>query len=148
MTRSPTRTLAATDPGEALADRQVFNEFSDVFIAGCAVLIVIFLVLMGRRAVAGDWEDRAMRLPVIAAGMVAAVASMAAVALTAAHGASDVVFAVEGMAELGVPVAFLVSFGLQRLHRMAQLLSGVGASATAVDLLIHTLRTALQDPGL
>jgi signal transduction histidine kinase len=130
------------------ADHRVFADTSNVFLVGCLLVAVVFLVLMTRRLVTGSREDRTVRLPVVAAAIVAAVASVVVVTVTTLQGANDEVFAVEGMAELSVPIAFLVSFGQQRLTRLSGLVTGFDETTSTVRLLRDVLRAALRAPHL
>jgi signal transduction histidine kinase len=130
------------------ADRQVFDDVSTVFLIGCLLLAVGFLALMTRRMMTGSQEERAVRLPVAAAAIVAAVAAVVVVTATTLQGPNDEVFAVEGMADLSVPIAFLVSFGQQRLTRLSGLVTGFDETTSTVRLLREVLRAALRAPEL
>jgi signal transduction histidine kinase len=130
------------------ADHRVFADTSNVFLVGCLLLAVAFLALMTRRMVTGSREERAVRLPVVAAAIVAAVASVVVVTVTTLQGPNDEVFAIEGMAELSVPIAFLVSFGQQRLTRLSGLVTGFDETTSTVGLLRNVLRAALRAPEL
>jgi len=130
------------------ADPRVFAAVSNVFLAGCLLLAAAFLALMTRRMVTGNRQERAIRLPVVTAAIVAAIASGVVVTLTTLRGPNDEVFAVEGMAELSVPIAFLVSFGQQRLTRLSELVTGFDETTSTVRLLREVLRTTLRVPEL
>jgi signal transduction histidine kinase len=129
-----------------LADRALLNQANWVFTTGAAVLAAGFLVLITRRAVIGSPQDRAVRLPVVAAGFVAAVAAAVTTVVTTARGASYTVFIINGMAELGIPVAFLVAFGQQRQRQLTRLVTDAGAHGNTVDRLIRAVQATLQDP--
>jgi signal transduction histidine kinase len=130
------------------ADPRVFADASHVFLVGCLLLAAGFLALMTRRMVTGDRQERAVRLPVVAAALVAAIASVVVVTVTTLNGPNDEVFAIEGMAELSVPIAFLVSFGQQRLTRLSGLVTGVDETTSTARLLREVLRAALRAPEL
>jgi signal transduction histidine kinase len=130
------------------ADPRVFADVSNIFLVGCTLLTVAFLALMVRRMVTGSRQERAVRLPVAAAAIVAAVASVVVVTVTTLQGPNDEVFAIEGMAELSVPIAFLVSFGQQRLTRLSGLVAGFDETTSTVRLLRDVLRARLRAPEL
>src|SRR3569833_3538818 len=121
-------------------NRRAFEVVDTALIAGCAVFAVAFLTLMLRGLRVGDRRERAVRLPVAAASMPAAVASGAVLLITAFTGQHDEVFAIEGMADLGVPTAFLVSFGQRRLPRLSSLVTLFANVRPTTHLLRELLR--------
>jgi signal transduction histidine kinase len=129
-------------------DRQAFDLISDVFTVGATVLAACYLLLMLERLKNGGRQDRAVRLPVVAAGALTAVASATVEAVTALAGPSDEIFAVEGMAELMIPIAFLVAFGQQRLNRLSRMVTVLDETDSPVPLLRQVLRHNLGDPAL
>ena len=98
-------------------NRPMFDLVSNVLMVGSALLAIGFLALMVRQVRVGGRGERAVRLPVAAAGMLAAVVAGAVMVITTIAGPHEEVFAIEGMAQLGVPIAFLVSFAQRRLTR-------------------------------
>ena len=80
--------------------------------------------------------------------MLTAVASATVGAVTALAGPRDEIFAVEGMAELMIPIAFLVAFGQQRLNRLSRMVTVLDESDSPVPLLRQLLRHNLGDPAL
>ncbi|MCW2864812.1 MAG: hypothetical protein JWP48_6520 [Actinoallomurus sp.] len=126
----------------------VFDVVSNVLIAGCALLAIGFLALMLWTVRVGGRRERAVRLPVAAAGMLAAVVSGVVVVITSVIGPHEEVFAIQGMAQLGVPIAFLVSFAQQRLTRLSTLVSVLDNAEPTTRLLRQLLRHNLRDPNL
>jgi signal transduction histidine kinase len=129
-------------------NRAVFDVVSNVLIGGCAVLAISFVVLLLWGLRVGGRRERAVRLPVTAAGMLAAVVSGTVVVITSVTGPHEEVFAIEGMAQLGLPIAFLVSFAQQRLTRLSTLVSVFDNTEPTTHLLRQLLRHHLRDPGL
>lgn len=129
-------------------DQQVYDRLSDVFAAGVMVLAVWYLWLLGHQLRLGGRGERAIRLPIVAAGTLAAVTSAAVEIVTLLDGPHEEVFAIHGMAELTVPVAFLVAYGQQRLVRLSRLLTQADGAVSTVPLLRELLRHNLRDPGL
>ena len=129
-------------------DRRVFDIVSGTFTVGAALLAIWYLLLLADRLRADGRRDRAVRLPVVAAGALTAVASVAVQAVTTIIGPREELFAVGGMAELMIPVAFLVAFGQQRLNRLSRLVTVLDGTDSAVPLLRQLLRHSLGDPNL
>ena len=129
-------------------DRRAFDLVANTLMVGSAVLAAGFLllVLVGLRT--GGTRERTIRLPVTAAGMLAAVVSGVVVVVTTLDGPHEEVFAIEGMAQFGVPIAFLVAFAQQRLTRLSTLVSVFDNALPTVQLLREVLRHGLRDPGL
>ncbi|GLY85726.1 sensor histidine kinase [Actinoallomurus iriomotensis] len=130
------------------ADRRLYDTLEYTLMAGCALLAIGFLVFMLRGLRVGGRRHRAERLPVAAAGILAAMASGPVVVITALAGPHDEVFAIEGMAELGVPIAFLVSLAQRRLTRLSSLMAVFDTTYPTTHLLRELLRHNLRDPGL
>jgi signal transduction histidine kinase len=130
------------------ADRRAYDILDYTLVVGCALLAVGFLVFMLRGLRVGGRRERTVRLPVTAAGILVAVASGAVVVITALAGRHEEVFALEGMAELGVPIAFLVSFAQRRLTRLSSLMTVFDTAYPTTHVLRELLRHNLRDPGL
>ncbi|WP_438297138.1 sensor histidine kinase [Streptomyces sp. HUAS TT7] len=129
-------------------NRRVFDDLFLSFTVGCGVLAAAGLLLLVRRLAGGSRRERAVRLPVVASGIIAALASVTVVTCTAVFGDSDEVLALEGMADLSIPVAFLVSLGQQRLLHLSGLVSGFDGTASTAYLLRDVLRLTLRDEDL
>ncbi|MFE9604413.1 sensor histidine kinase [Streptomyces hokutonensis] len=127
---------------------QLFALVSLLFVAGCSLLGSVFLCLLVRRLLQGNRRERAVRLPVAAAGVIAAVAALTVTTTTTAWGPRDEVFAVEGIADLAVPIAFLVSMGQRRLMRLVGVVSTFTDTAPTALLLRDMLRLTMRDPDL
>jgi signal transduction histidine kinase len=109
--------------------------------------LVSNLLMVGQVRVGGR-RERAVRLPVAAAGMLAAVVAGAVMVITTITGPHEEVFAIEGMAQLGVPIAFLVSFAQRRLTRLSTLVAVLDNTDPTTHMLRELLRHNLRDPGL
>lgn len=129
-------------------DRGAFEIATKAQMVGSALLAIGFLVLMFRQVRLSGRRERAVRLPLFAAGALAAVAAGTAVVVTTIAGRHEEVLAIEGMAQLGVPIAFLVSFGQQRLTRLSRLVSVFDNTAPTARLLREVLRHDLHDSSL
>jgi signal transduction histidine kinase len=128
--------------------RPAFDVISNVLMVGSALLAVGFLALMLRQLRVGGRRERAVRLPVAAAGMLAAVVAGVVVVVTSVTGPHEEVFAIEGMAQLGVPIGFLVSFAQQRMTRLSTLVTVFDNTNPTTHLLREVLRHNLRDPEL
>ena len=128
--------------------RPVFDVVSNVLMVGSALLAIAFLALMVRQVRVGGRRERAVLLPVAVAGMLAAVVAGVAMVVTTVAGPHEEVFAIEGMAQLGVPIAFLVSFAQRRLTRLSTLVAVLDTTNPTTHLLRQLLRHHLHDPGL
>jgi signal transduction histidine kinase len=126
----------------------MFDLVSNLLMIGSALLAIAFLTLMVRQVRVGGRRERAVRLPVAAAGMLAAVVAGAVMVITTVTGPHEEVFAIEGMAQLGVPIAFLVSFAQRRLTRLSTLVAVLDNTNPTTHLLRELLRHHLRDPGL
>ncbi|MDN3353839.1 ATP-binding protein [Actinomadura sp. DC4] len=129
-------------------NRPVFDLVTHALMAGSALLAVAYLALMVRQVAVGGRSERAVRLPVAVAGMLAAVVSGSVLVVTTITGPHEEVFAIEGMAQLSVPIAFLVSFAQRRLTRLSTLVSVLDTTNPTTHLLRQLLRHNLRDPGL
>ncbi|GAA4493363.1 hypothetical protein GCM10023191_030700 [Actinoallomurus oryzae] len=129
-------------------DRRLYDVLEYTLAVGCALLALGFLAFMLRGLRVGGRHDRTVRLPVATAGILAAAASGAVVVITSLAGRHEEVFAIEGMAELGVPLAFLVSFAQRRLTRLSSLMTVFDTRYPTTHLLRELLRHNLRDPGL
>jgi signal transduction histidine kinase len=126
---------------------------SDIVNAGEGVLGVALVVLLGLRLARTTGLDRIVITPIIVSGLAAVgAASVTAVAqmLTSLNSAGpNTAYAVEGIVDLAVPLAFLVAAiqsGLL-LGNIAGLAAQVSAAAD-VDGVRYALRAALRDPTL
>ncbi len=128
--------------------RRLFDLVSNALMVGSALLAIGFVALMVRQVRVGGSRERAVRLPLAAAGMLAAVVAGVAMVVTCVAGPHEEVFAIEGMAQLGVPIAFLVSFAQQRLTRLSTLVSVLDTTNPTTHLLRQVLRHNLRDPRL
>ncbi|MGW3136252.1 sensor histidine kinase [Streptomyces sp. NPDC001139] len=129
-------------------NEHLFALVSLVFVAGCAVLGSAFLCLLVRRLLQGNRTERAVRLPVATAGIIAAAAAITVTTSTTMWGPRDEVFAVEGIADLAVPIAFLVSTGQRRLMRLVGVVSTFTDTVPTALLLRDMLRLTMRDPDL
>jgi signal transduction histidine kinase len=129
-------------------NRPMFELVSNLLMVGSALLALAFLALMVRQVRVGGRRERAVRLPVAAAGMLAAVVAGAVMVITTTAGPHEEVFAIEGMAQLGVPIAFLVSFAQRRLTRLSTLVAVLDTTNPTTHLLRELLRHNLGDPCL
>ncbi|MER5668618.1 sensor histidine kinase [Streptomyces mirabilis] len=129
-------------------DERVFDLLSIVFVAGCALMGSVFLCLLIRRLLSGNRRERAVRLPVTAAGIVAAFAAIIVTTTSTFARPRDEVFAVEGIADLAVPIAFLVSVAQRRLMRLVGVVSTFTDAAPTALLLRDMLRLTMRDPDL
>jgi signal transduction histidine kinase len=143
-----TGTTSATWWPYVWPNHRAFEIVDTTLVVGCAALAVAFMTLMVRGLRVGRGRERAVRLPVAAAGMVAAIASGAVVLVTAFTGQHEEVFAIGGMADLGVPIAFLVSFGQRRLTRLSSLVTVFDNAHPTTHQLRDLLRHNLSDPAL
>jgi signal transduction histidine kinase len=131
----------------------LMTAISDIVNAGEGVLGLVLVVLLGLRLARTRGLDRIVITPIIVAGLAAVVAaSVTAVAQLMASLNSDgpnTAYAVEGIVDLAVPLAFLVAAiqsGLL-LRNIAGLAAQVSAGAD-VDEVRYALRAALRDPTL
>jgi signal transduction histidine kinase len=128
--------------------RAVFHSAQYVFDVGTVVLAGTFLALLAGRLRSASRRDRVILLPVITAAMLAAVAAGAVMTIAAVSRPSDELWAIEGVAQLTVPVGFLVSITQQRLVRMAHLVAHFDGAAPTAELLRQVLRVNLRDADL
>jgi signal transduction histidine kinase len=131
----------------------LMTAISDIVNAGLGVLGLALVVLLGLRLARTRGLDRIVITPIIVAGLAAVVAaSVTAVAQLMTSLNSDgpnTAYAVEGIVDLAVPLAFLVAAiqsGLL-LRNIAGLAAQVSAGAD-VDEVRCALRAALRDPTL
>jgi signal transduction histidine kinase len=131
----------------------LMTTISDIVNAGEGVLGLVLVVLLGLRLARTRGLDRIVITPIIVAGLAAVVAaSVTAVAQLMASLNSDgpnTAYAIEGIVDLAVPLAFLVAAiqsGLL-LRNIAGLAAQVSAGAD-VDEVRYALRAALRDPTL
>jgi signal transduction histidine kinase len=128
--------------------RAVFHSAQYVFDVGAVVLAGTFLALLAGRLRSASRRDRVILLPVITAAVLAAVAAGAVMTVAAVSRPSDELWTIEGVAQLTVPVGFLVSITQQRLVRMAHLVAHFDGAAPTVELLRQVLRVNLRDADL
>jgi signal transduction histidine kinase len=126
----------------------LFTAAQTVVDVGAIVIAVVFLVLLTERGLEGDRRDRAVIQPVVFAGVLAAVAAAATMAYLTFDGPNDEVFSIEAVAELAVPVAFMVSISQQRLIRMATMVTELRETVPTGELLRQVLRIHLRDADL
>ena len=126
----------------------VFHPVQYVFDVGAVVLAGAFLALLAGRLRSASRRDRVILLPVITAAMLATVAAGTVMTVAAVSRPSDELWAIQGVAQLTVPVGFLVSITQQRLVRMAHLVSQFDGAAPTAELLRQVLRVNLRDADL
>jgi len=106
------------------------------------------LFLLSGRVRSSGRRDRVILLPVVAAATIAALAAGVVMTMAAVSHPTDELFAIEGMADLTVPVGFFVSITQQRLVRMAGMFAELDDAAPTPKLLRQLLRVYLRDPDL
>jgi signal transduction histidine kinase len=132
----------------AWPDHAVFASAQYVFDAGALVLALTFIAALGRRLILAPRADRVTLLPVLVAGIIAAIAAAVVVSVGALWHPSDELYTIEGVTWLAVPVGFLVSITQQRLVRMAELIQGLDSDSPSDHVLRQVLRANLSDPSL
>jgi signal transduction histidine kinase len=129
-------------------DRHLYESATLVFDLGAMGLATVFLVMLIARAFGGSRRHRSIILPMIFAGALAGIAAGVVMLVAAVSGPNDELFSIEGMAELAVPVAFLVSIVQQRLSKVTNLVTGLNQSMPTAEFLRQVLRSNLDDPEL
>jgi signal transduction histidine kinase len=128
--------------------RALFQVSSVVFDVGAMLLAVAFLVLLPGRLRSGRHTDRAALLPVVCAGVLAGIAAGGVMTVAAVSHPYDELYSIEGMAQLAIPVAFLVSIEQRRLSQVTNLIAQFDGRDPTGDLLRGVLRVHLRDPDL
>jgi signal transduction histidine kinase len=127
--------------------RTVFDAAQQVFDFGALALAGTFVVLLAGRLRTSSRDHRIILLPVVTAGLLAAVAAGAVMIAAAVSRPTEELFTIEGAVQLAVPVAFLVSILQQRLFQVTGMVAQL-EDAPPADLLRRVLRANLRDPEL
>jgi signal transduction histidine kinase len=132
-----------------LADRTAYHTGSLVFLAGALALALAFVGLLIVRLTGARGLDRLLITPVFAAAIIATLVEVTVLARSQLSTAGDDLFTFEGLAELMVPLAFLISVLQRSVARagvadLAVRLAGPGRPVTVRE----ELRRVFRDPGL
>jgi signal transduction histidine kinase len=132
-----------------LANEPIYNDASLIFYVGAIALALVFLGLLLGRFIEARGLDRMFITPILVAAVVSTVAAAAVLTRTFIAGPSDDLSTIEGLAELSVPLAFLISVIQRRMARggVADLAVRV-ASPAQPDAVRRELRRVLHDPQL
>ena len=137
----------------ALIPDSLANEIvNDVANAGESVFGVVLIIMLVRRLTGSKPLDRIILTPVVVAGIsavLAAAASAVAQMMTSLASGPNGVYLIEGLVDLAVPLAFLVS-AAQRAGLLGNVvwLAGQFAAGADVHKVQDVLRVALRDPTL